>query len=241
MEHVKEVIVVEGRYDKNALSQVVDAVILETSGFGIFKDSQKQKLFRTLAETKGLIVLTDSDGAGFVIRNFVKGFTDPKTVPFLRLVVFRHQNRGEGIRNHQQIPAFGNLRARVVVPILIPVGKNPHLRQFTGNRILQQFESIFSHIIRANVKNTVEIAVFRDLIQRMRTGVILKGAGIIQRVRQVIEVRFTERIGFAVRVGVIIKTKLRRGHMQAGTNIAAEIFQVVFDISGIRIGIEWRA
>ena len=80
MEHVKEVIVVEGRYDKNALSQVVDAVILETSGFGIFKDSQKQKLFRTLAETKGLIVLTDSDGAGFVIRNFIKGCTDPKTV-----------------------------------------------------------------------------------------------------------------------------------------------------------------
>jgi ribonuclease M5 len=80
MERVKEVIVVEGRYDKNALSQVVDAVILETSGFGIFKDSQKQKLFRTLAETKGLIVLTDSDGAGFVIRNFIKGCTDPRTV-----------------------------------------------------------------------------------------------------------------------------------------------------------------
>ena len=80
MERVKEVIVVEGRYDKNALSQVVDAVILETSGFGIFKDRQKQKLFRTLAETRGLIVLTDSDGAGFVIRNFIKGCTDPRTV-----------------------------------------------------------------------------------------------------------------------------------------------------------------
>ena len=79
MERVKEVIVVEGRYDKNALSQVVDAVILETSGFGIFKDRQKQKLFRTLAETRGLIVLTDSDGAGFVIRNFIKGCTDPRT------------------------------------------------------------------------------------------------------------------------------------------------------------------
>ena len=80
MERVKEVIVVEGRYDKNALSQVVDAIILETSGFGVFKDRQKQKLLRTLAETKGLIVLTDSDGAGFVIRNLIKGCTDPKTV-----------------------------------------------------------------------------------------------------------------------------------------------------------------
>ena len=80
MHKLREVIVVEGRYDKNTLSQIVDAVILETSGFGIFKDRQKQKLFRTLAETRGLIVLTDSDGAGFVIRNFIKGCTDPRTV-----------------------------------------------------------------------------------------------------------------------------------------------------------------
>ncbi len=80
MEKIKEVIVVEGRYDKNALSQVVDAVILETSGFGIFKDSQKQKLLRTLADSRGLIVLTDPDGAGFVIRGFLSGITDPSTV-----------------------------------------------------------------------------------------------------------------------------------------------------------------
>ncbi len=77
---LKEVIVVEGRYDKNALSQVVDAVILETGGFAIFNDREKQKLLRTMAERRGLIVLTDSDGAGFVIRNFIKGCVDPKLV-----------------------------------------------------------------------------------------------------------------------------------------------------------------
>ena len=80
MKSVKEVIVVEGRYDKNALSQVVDALIIETSGFGIFNDRQKQKLFRRLAEERGLIVLTDSDGAGFVIRNFIRSCVDPKRV-----------------------------------------------------------------------------------------------------------------------------------------------------------------
>ncbi len=80
MPKVKEAIIVEGRYDKNALSQVVDAVILETSGFGVFKDKQKQKLFRTLAEARGLIVLTDPDGAGFVIRSFIRGCTDPARV-----------------------------------------------------------------------------------------------------------------------------------------------------------------
>ena len=80
MHSVREVIVVEGRYDKNSLSQVVDAVIIETSGFGIFNNIQKQKLLRKMAESRGLIVLTDSDGAGFVIRNFIKSCVDPALV-----------------------------------------------------------------------------------------------------------------------------------------------------------------
>ena len=72
MVKIKEAIVVEGRYDKNTLSQIVDATILETSGFGIFKDKQQMALLRRIAETRGLIVFTDSDGAGFVIRNHIK-------------------------------------------------------------------------------------------------------------------------------------------------------------------------
>ena len=80
MEKINEVIVVEGRYDKNALSQVVDAVIIETGGFGIFNNAQKQKLLRRMAEERGLIVLTDSDGAGFVIRNFIKGCVEAKNI-----------------------------------------------------------------------------------------------------------------------------------------------------------------
>jgi ribonuclease M5 len=72
MVKIKEAIVVEGRYDKNTLSQVVDAPILETSGFGIFKDKQQLKLLRKVAQLRGLIVFTDADGAGFVIRNHIK-------------------------------------------------------------------------------------------------------------------------------------------------------------------------
>ena len=72
MVKIKEAILVEGRYDKNTLSQIVDAPILETSGFGIFKDKKQMKLLRQVAERRGLIVFTDSDGAGFVIRNHVK-------------------------------------------------------------------------------------------------------------------------------------------------------------------------
>jgi len=69
---IKEAIVVEGRYDKNTLSQIVDAPIFETSGFGIFKDKEQMELLRRVAETRGLIVFTDADGAGFVIRNHIK-------------------------------------------------------------------------------------------------------------------------------------------------------------------------
>ena len=72
MVKIKEAIVVEGRYDKNTLSQIVDAPILETSGFGIFKDKQQMKLLRKVAKLRGLIVFTDADGAGFVIRNHLK-------------------------------------------------------------------------------------------------------------------------------------------------------------------------
>lgn len=72
MVKIKEAILVEGRYDSNTLRQIVDAPILETSGFGIFKDKKQMDLLRRVAEKRGLIVFTDSDGAGFVIRNHIK-------------------------------------------------------------------------------------------------------------------------------------------------------------------------
>ena len=80
MLRIREAIVVEGRYDKNTLSRVVDGVILETSGFSIFQDSEKLNLLRRLAAQRGLIILTDSDGAGFLIRNFLKGAIPPEQV-----------------------------------------------------------------------------------------------------------------------------------------------------------------
>lgn len=73
MRKIKEVIVVEGRYDKNTLAQIVDATVVTLGGFSVFNDKEKVAFLRRLAENQGLIVLTDSDGAGFVIRNFLKG------------------------------------------------------------------------------------------------------------------------------------------------------------------------
>lgn len=73
---IQEVIIVEGKYDKIALEPIVDGIIITTDGFGIFKDKEKQKLIRRLAEERGLLILTDSDGAGLVIRNFINGCVD---------------------------------------------------------------------------------------------------------------------------------------------------------------------
>lgn len=73
MIRVREAILVEGRYDANAVHQVVDAIVLETGGFRIFNDKDQLRLLRRIAATRGLILLTDSDGAGFVIRNYLKG------------------------------------------------------------------------------------------------------------------------------------------------------------------------
>ena len=80
MIRIQEAIVVEGRYDANTLRQIVDAPIFETGGFGIFNDKELLHLLRTAAEKRGLIVLTDSDGAGFVIRRYLSGAIDPKKV-----------------------------------------------------------------------------------------------------------------------------------------------------------------
>ena len=80
MVKIKEALVVEGRYDKNTLSQLVDAPIFVTNGFGIFHDPETLALLRTVAEKRGLIILTDPDGGGLVIRNHLKGAIDPALV-----------------------------------------------------------------------------------------------------------------------------------------------------------------
>lgn len=77
---IKEAIIVEGRYDKAKVSRLFDAVIVETFGFGIFSDEKKLALIRSLAKKCGIIILTDSDSAGFLIRNYIKGAITAGTV-----------------------------------------------------------------------------------------------------------------------------------------------------------------
>ena len=88
--HIREAIIVEGRYDKNTLSQVVDALIIETNGFHMFHDESLRNTLRSLADSCGIIIMTDSDSAGFLIRNRIRSYrrkrcflqTGPRRSPF---------------------------------------------------------------------------------------------------------------------------------------------------------------
>lgn len=122
MHSVREIIVVEGRYDKNALSQVVDAVIIETSGFGIFNDAEKRKLLQTMAEARGLIVLTDSDGAGFVIRNYIKGCVDPKLVKHAYIPDIYGKERRKSAPSREGKLGVEGMKPQVLLDALIRAG-----------------------------------------------------------------------------------------------------------------------
>ena len=113
---------VEGRYDKNTLSQVVDAVIIETSGFGIFNDAQKQKLLRTMAQARGLVVLTDSDGAGFVIRNFIKGCVDPACVKHAYIPDVYGKERRKAAQSKEGKLGVEGMRPQVILDALVRAG-----------------------------------------------------------------------------------------------------------------------
>ena len=80
MIRVKEAVIVEGRYDKIRLSSLIDGLIITTDGFGIFKNKEKMNMLRHLARTRGLLVLTDSDAAGFVIRNHLQSCIPPEQI-----------------------------------------------------------------------------------------------------------------------------------------------------------------
>lgn len=77
---LQQAVIVEGKYDKIKLESILDAVILTTDGFGVFKDREKQRLIRRLARERGIVILTDSDSAGFVIRSFLSGIVAPTQI-----------------------------------------------------------------------------------------------------------------------------------------------------------------
>ena len=122
MHKVSEVIVVEGRYDKNTLRQVVDAAVIETSGFGVFNDTDKQRLLRMLAEKNGMIVLTDSDHAGFMIRNFIKGCVPPEKLKHAYIPDVYGKERRKAKASKEGKLGVEGMRPEVLLDALIKAG-----------------------------------------------------------------------------------------------------------------------
>lgn len=119
---VKEAIVVEGRYDKNTLSQIVDTAIFETEGFGIFSDKDKLRLFRGIAEKRGIIILTDSDSAGFMIRNHIKGALPKDKIKHAYIPdVFGREKRKKSVSKEGKIGVEG-MRREVIISSLKAAG-----------------------------------------------------------------------------------------------------------------------
>lgn len=134
MHSVKEVIVVEGRYDKNTLSQIVDAVIIETSGFGIFNDKEKRDLLRLMAEKRGLIVLTDSDGAGFLIRNYIKGCVAPELVKHAYIPDIYGKERRKSKASREGKLGVEGMKPQVLLEALIRAGATIDDSAYSENR-----------------------------------------------------------------------------------------------------------
>ena len=122
MLRIREAIVVEGRYDKNTLSQLVDTVILTTNGFGIFKNGEQVALLRRLAAERGLIVLTDSDGAGFVIRSYLKGAIPPEQVKHAYIPDVRGKERRKAVPGREGKLGVEGMRPQVLEQVLRRAG-----------------------------------------------------------------------------------------------------------------------
>ena len=118
MRRIKEVIIVEGRYDKNTVAQAVDATIIETSGFGVFSNKEKLALLRILAEKRGLIILTDSDSAGFFIRGRLRGALDERFVKHAYIPdIEGHEKRKHSLSKEGKIGVEGMDRNVIITAL----------------------------------------------------------------------------------------------------------------------------
>lgn len=119
---LREAIITEGKYDKIKLSGLFDTVILTTDGFGIFKDKEKQRLVRRLAHERGILILTDSDSAGFVIRSFLSGIVEPQYVTHVYIPdIFGKEKRKDAPSKEGKLGVEG-VRTEVILEALRKAG-----------------------------------------------------------------------------------------------------------------------
>ena len=119
---IRETIIVEGKYDKNKLKQIVDTQIIETSGFGVFKDAEKRELIRKISAKNGIIIFTDSDGAGFVIRNYLRGVLEKGTYKHAYIPQIEGKEKRKSERSKEGLLGVEGVSDEIIIKALRNAG-----------------------------------------------------------------------------------------------------------------------
>ena len=173
---INKIIVVEGKYDKIKLSSIVDGVIIETSGFGIFKDKEKQKLIRRLAAEKGLLILTDSDSAGFMIRSFLSSIVPSEYITNVYIPdIFGKEKRKEAPSKEGKLGVEG-VSSEILIQALQKAGVSSYSSESSSHKKVTNvdlFEDGFSGGPDSREKR-LKLLRFLELPERMTTKALLQ-------------------------------------------------------------------
>lgn len=130
---INEVIIAEGKYDEAAIKQVCDATVITTRGFRIFKDAELRKWIRDIAKKRGIIVLTDSDGAGFKIRQYIESFVDKKYIKNAYIPTIKGKESRKEKPSAEGLLGVEGVPKDVIISALEKAGATPS--EFSGEKI----------------------------------------------------------------------------------------------------------
>lgn len=187
---IREAIVVEGRYDKNTLAQIVDAPILETAGFGIFKDKQQMKLLRKIARSRGLVVFTDSDGAGFVIRNHLKSAIEPKYLKHAYIPdVYGKEKRKAAPGKEGKLGVEG-MRPEVILEALRSAGATIEGETGPGNHRITKQDMVELGLSGGANSSAKRLALLKelDLPERMSSNALLQALDLLYSLEELTQI-----------------------------------------------------
>jgi ribonuclease M5 len=190
MVKIKEAIVVEGRYDKNTLSQIVDAPILETSGFGIFKDKQQLSLLRRIAQNRGLIVFTDSDGAGFVIRNHLKSVIPAKFLKHAYIPDIYGKEKRKAAPGKEGKLGVEGMRPEIILDALRKAGATMDGEEVTARQQITKQDLMALGLSGGKDSSTLRLALLKKLglPQHMSANAMLQALNLLYSREELVEI-----------------------------------------------------
>ena len=176
MIRVEKIIVVEGKYDKIKLSGIIDGVIIETEGFGIFKNKEKQKLLRKLAEIKGLVILTDSDSAGFVIRSFISSIIPNEYITNAYIPDFLGKEKRKDAPSKEGKLGVEGVDTQVIINALTQAGVFCSVSDEKNSRLVTKGDLYDDGLTGTNESKTKRLKLLKylDLPERLTTNAMLK-------------------------------------------------------------------